>query len=175
MGARIAVRLVLDHPQLVRRLVLESPSPGMARRRERADRLAADLALADEIERDGVEAFVDRWEELELFATQVLLPPEVREAIRAQRLSQRAVGLANAVRGAGQGAMAPVHEDLRRITAPTLVIAGARDAVGAERAADVARRIPGARLETIESAGHAPHLETPDEFGRLVADFLSTT
>ena len=32
--------------------------------------------------------------------------------------------------------------------------------------------IPGANLEVIEQCGHAPHVEKPDEFGRLAMDFL---
>ena len=32
--------------------------------------------------------------------------------------------------------------------------------------------IPGARLETIEGAGHLPSLERPDELNRLLLDFL---
>ena len=98
----------------------------------------------------------------------MLLPPEVQDRIRAERLGQRAAGLANAVRGAGQGAMAPVHDQLGGIAAPTLVIAGKLDEVGRQRAELVAGKIPGARLEVLAGAGHAPHLESPDDFRRLV-------
>ena len=57
-------------------------------------------------------------------------------------------------------------------TAPTLVIAGALDDRGRPRAEQVARGIPGARLEIIDGAGHTPHEERPRAFRRLVLDFL---
>ncbi len=63
--------------------------------------------------------------------------------------------------------MEPVHDRLGEVRAPTLVIAGARDRTGCERAVAIAAGIPGARLETITEAGHAPHLETPNRFRRL--------
>ena len=173
MGARIALRLVLDHPRLVHRLVLESPSVGIADAAERAHRRTADLALADGIERDGIVAFVDAWEAQELFATQRALPDVTRVRIRRERLGQVPKGLADAVRGAGQGVMEPLHGRLAEITAPTLAISGGLDAVGLKRARLVADGIAGARLEVVPDAGHAPHLEAPGSFARIVGAFLA--
>jgi 2-succinyl-6-hydroxy-2,4-cyclohexadiene-1-carboxylate synthase len=175
MGARLALVLALGHPSSVSRLVLESPSAGIADAGDRAARRQSDDQLADEIERDGVEAFVARWETLPLFASHADLPADVRVHQRAQRRRHTAVGLAASLRGAGQGAMSPLHERLALITAPTLVIAGARDAAGLVRARIVARGIPGALLEVIEDAGHTPHLETARDFNRISDEFLATS
>lgn len=60
---------------------------------------------------------------------------------------------------------------LHRVDVPALVVWGAEDrlfplAYGAE----LARLIPGARLEIVERAGHLPHLEQPQAFAeRLIA------
>jgi pimeloyl-ACP methyl ester carboxylesterase len=51
------------------------------------------------------------------------------------------------------------------------VVVGADDPVR-DRAAAMASGVPGARLAVIERAGHAPHLEAPAAFCRLVLDFL---
>ena len=62
---------------------------------------------------------------------------------------------------------------IHRITAPTLVIWGARDGVIADSYADeFASRIPGARVERIDGAGHLPHLEKPDAVAALIAEFV---
>jgi len=42
LGARVALRLAVAHPDVVRRLVLESPSAGLANAEERQARRAAD-------------------------------------------------------------------------------------------------------------------------------------
>jgi pimeloyl-ACP methyl ester carboxylesterase len=65
---------------------------------------------------------------------------------------------------------------IHRISAPTLVIWGTRDGVIAEAYADeFASRIPGARIERIQGAGHLPHLEQPDTVAPLVTAFVATT
>ena len=173
MGARIALALALDHPAVVRRLVLESPSAGIADPAERDRRRAADEALAETIERDGVAAFVEHWEGQPLFASHATLPVAAREGLRRQRLGHMPAGLANALRGGGQGAMTPFQHRLGEVRAPTLVVVGSLDPVGRQRAAAVAGGIPGARLEVVEGAGHTPHLERPAAFRRLVSAFLA--
>jgi 2-succinyl-6-hydroxy-2,4-cyclohexadiene-1-carboxylate synthase len=172
MGARIALVLALDHPLLVERLVLESPSAGIADPLARAARRRADERLAADIERDGVAAFVERWEALPLFATHAGLPADIRERQRTERRRHTAAGLAASLRGAGQGAMEPLHARLGSVTAPTLVIAGELDEVGRDRARAVAEGIPGARLAVLADAGHTPHLEAPDRFEALVDEML---
>ncbi len=63
---------------------------------------------------------------------------------------------------------------MRTVDASTLVVVGSQDALtGLEGARAVAASIPGARLEVIQDAGHAPHLETPMTFARIVSAFLA--
>lgn len=175
MGARLALVLALHGPALVQRLVLESPSAGIADASARARRRAADGGLAADIERDGVEAFVARWERLPMFATHATLPAEVRDRQRRERTSHDPRGLAASLRGAGQGAMTPLHERLATIGVPVLILAGELDEMGRARARDVTRSMPAARLQVITGAGHTPHLERPDDFIDAVDDFLSDT
>ena len=62
---------------------------------------------------------------------------------------------------------------LRRITAPTLIVAGAEDGlVPLAYAETFAAEIPGARLEVIEGAAHWLPFEKPDELAALVRSFL---
>jgi pimeloyl-ACP methyl ester carboxylesterase len=62
---------------------------------------------------------------------------------------------------------------LRQMRIPTLIIWGLHDrTVPVAHGRFMAQQIPGARLEVIERAGHMPFLEKPEEFSRLVLDFL---
>ncbi len=173
-GSRVALRLAVDHPGVVRSLFLESPSPGIADPVARADRRAADEALAQLLEREGIEAFVDRWEAQPLFAAERALPAGRRAAIRAARLRNDPAALAASLRGAGQGAMAPLHADLPTIGVPTTVVAGSLDDLGLARARAAACAIPSARLVVVDGVGHTLHREAPERFARELARHLVT-
>jgi 2-succinyl-6-hydroxy-2,4-cyclohexadiene-1-carboxylate synthase len=172
LGARVALRLAVAHPDVVARLVLESPSAGLASAAGRSSRRRADAALADALERDGIEAFVATWERLPVFASQADLPPRRAARIRRLRLRNDPARLAASLRAAGQGAMEPLHDRLGAVRAPTLVIAGALDPLGGSRARAVAAGVPGARLAIVDGAGHTPHEERPLRFRRLALEFL---
>ncbi len=61
-----------------------------------------------------------------------------------------------------------------QISLPTLVVHGTEDAaIPLERAEALASRIPGARLEMVEGAGHQSNVDTPDEVSRLIKAWLA--
>jgi pimeloyl-ACP methyl ester carboxylesterase len=56
---------------------------------------------------------------------------------------------------------------------PTRLVVGREDAFfSVEAMEEVARVIPGARLEILEGAGHSPYFETPGPFHERVDAFL---
>lgn len=172
LGARIALRLAIAHPEAVGRLVLEAPSAGIADPSARAERAAADAERARLAVSEGIEAFAARWEAEPVLAGEAALPAPIRARQAAIRRANTPLGVAASLVYAGQGVMEPLHDRLGEVLAPTLVVAGADDPVRG-RAEEVAAGIPGARLAIVEGAGHAPHLEQPDRFHAIVLDFLT--
>jgi 3-oxoadipate enol-lactonase len=72
-----------------------------------------------------------------------------------------------------QGIDRPAITRLGEIRAPTLVIVGDQDLPHASANADViTSKVPGARRAIVKDAAHLPSLERPEEFNRLVLDFL---
>ena len=62
---------------------------------------------------------------------------------------------------------------LQRVASPTLFVRGASDGlVSAAYLENYAKLVKGATTATIAEAGHAPHVEQPDAFAKLVLDFL---
>jgi pimeloyl-ACP methyl ester carboxylesterase len=60
-----------------------------------------------------------------------------------------------------------------QISAPTLVVWGEADPwIPVARGRELARRIPGARLEVLAGSGHLVQEDEPDELARLLADHL---
>ncbi len=159
MGARVALALAIAHPARVASLTLIGVHAGLDDPGEKQARRRADEAHAQMLLRDGVAAFVDRWEAQPLFATQARLPEAAREAIRRDRLAHTAEGLAWAMRVLGLGNMPSQQSRLSRL-GPTTIVAGALDAKFCEEAARIAAASE-ARLEIIPDAGHNVVAEAP--------------
>src|SRR5262245_17044991 len=65
------------------------------------------------------------------------------------------------------------RERLHLIRGPTLVTVGGQDLITPPfLAAELASRIPGARLQTLQDTGHGALWEDPDTFNRACLDFL---
>jgi 2-succinyl-6-hydroxy-2,4-cyclohexadiene-1-carboxylate synthase len=173
LGARVALGLCLRAPDRVRRLVLESGSPGLRRRRERGQRRRDDEALAEVIERDGLEAFVRQWEALPLFDGLRTLPEALRTSLHARRLSHRPDALAGSLRALSLGAQPSYWARLWTVRAPSLLLTGGRDEKFTGIARAMAAELPLVWGHVFPGAGHAPHLESPEEWAREVTSFLS--
>ena len=74
----------------------------------------------------------------------------------------------------GLGCLWVEPEDLIGFSTPTLMLAGAKDHIfPLDVLAEVSRVVPGAELHIIPDAGHSPYFETPEEFNKLVGDFIA--
>jgi pimeloyl-ACP methyl ester carboxylesterase len=128
----------------------------------------------------------------ELVHALVLIAPAGAPELRS--LASYAQGLARTFLSARPGLLRTIAEDALRtgpeallhgalfatsagftgeVTAPTLLIWGARDRLmPVELADDWQRAIPGARVEVIEDAAHVPMVETPSAFAEHLLNFL---
>jgi len=172
MGGRLALSFAITYPQCVRRLVLESSSPGLKKELERKERQSSDEALAEFILQNGIESFVDYWENIPLFKSQNNLPEAVQKKIRAQRLQNTPIGLANSLRGMGTGFQPSWWEQIKNLYIPVLLLCGEWDVKFCRIAEDMERTMPNAIKNTIKSAGHAIHVEQPRIFGKIVNEFF---
>lgn len=172
MGGRTALSFALTYPEMVKSLILESSSPGLATEKERQERIMHDERLAQRIEKEGIKSFVNYWENIPLFRTQKKLPKSVQEAIRIERLGQTKTGLANSLRYMGTGKQPSWWEQLSHFKKPVLLIVGEDDAKFINFNQQMKKRFPISSLEIVPRAGHAIHVEQPKIFGKLVSRFI---
>jgi pimeloyl-ACP methyl ester carboxylesterase len=166
-GAGQVIKLALDSPERVDRLVLQAavglgvsyftPNPWEAARLTQV----AGRDPSYENVRAQIEAMVprkDRWSE-------VLFEDRYRGANDAE---------ANAARAKITGPMEDLASQLGKISQPTLVVWGLdeRDAP-LDYGLKLAKTIPDARLHIFGGGtGHFPQFERPEEFNQLVTSFL---
>ena len=171
MGGRTALRLALDHPERVAGLVLVGATAGIDDPDERAARRAADEVLAERIERDGVAAFLDTWLAQPLFDDLEIEPDD-----RAARLANSPAGLASSLRLTGTGTMDPPWwDELARVSAPTVVAWGERDAKFAALGRRLIDAIGPNASATVLPGGHAAHLEHPEAVAATISGHEPTS
>ncbi len=172
MGGRVALSLTLRHPNRVGRLGLESASPGLRTKAERADRREVDAKRAARIE-DDLEAFLADWYRLPLFDS-LAQHGLVDEMVRT-RCGNDPAELARALRGMSPGRQTSFWERLDEIACPTLVLTGALDDKYAAITEETTARIEAARRVVIPGGGHNVHAERPTAFTEALTQFLAAT
>ena len=171
LGGRIALYAALARPDRFRRVVLEGASPGIADPSERRARATLDDRRAETLLRDGIDAFVDRWYEMDLFQS-VHAHPETFERMKTARKSQDAAWMAKVIREFSPGRQPPLWDRLGELAMPMMLIAGELDAKYTSMSQRMARRIPSVRVEIVPGAGHNVHLERPERFAHLIQTFI---
>jgi len=167
MGAHTLLRFALDKPERVLGLVVITPAFDPSTNDD-PERLARWDALADGLERGGVEGFIEAYEPRDGPWQDTVL-----KVIR-QRLSQHEhpAALADALRAVPRShPFGQIHE-LAAITAATVVVASDDDpdpghprAIGEAYAA----AIPGARLVT-DRPGHSPIAWQGSQLSKVIAE-----
>jgi len=171
MGARLCLRLALDIPRFVDGLVLVSGTAGIADPGERAARTADDERRAGELERDGVEVFLERWLDQRLFET---LPRELA-GLEERRRGNPVHRLAHQLRVLGQGVQEPLWGRLGELEMPVLVVAGGYDRTYSNIGRRMASTIgSNAKVVVVERAGHALHLEQPRAFAHELTAWVQS-
>jgi 3-oxoadipate enol-lactonase len=164
LGANIALSCALDHPRVVRALVLASPGlPGFAWAEARPPDAAAAVAKTQGV--DGARQF---WLAHRLFAA-LRRSPEAFDRVR------RMVDDYSGWHWSHENPMtqASVIDRLSDCMAPTLIMSGDLDVLGyREIARKLSGEIRGARLLIYPNAGHVINEEDPAGFSSAVADFV---
>jgi 3-oxoadipate enol-lactonase len=165
LGGMVGMWLAAHAPERVHRLVLCCASARFVPLQTWVDRAAtvraagSTAAIAD--------AVVDRW----FTAAFVTAHPDVVERARAMIASTPAEGYAACC---GAIERADLRAELRRIDAPTLVLAGRADpATPPGHAEQIVAGIPGSRLVVLPDAAHLANVEQPDAVNRLIVDHLA--
>ncbi|HEY7953390.1 MAG TPA: alpha/beta fold hydrolase [Solirubrobacteraceae bacterium] len=164
LGGRVGLNVALAAPERVSRLVLVSSTAGIADEADRAARVGADNALADDLEKRPFTEFMDRWQAQPLFAGD---PPEVHAAMRAEQQRNDPRALAAVLRGIGTGMMSPLWDRLGELRMPVTVLVGERDFKFHAPARRLAASLPDSELR-MAPGGHRLTLENP----QCVADAL---
>ena len=167
LGGTIAMRVGIDHPDRVDRLVLVATSSRVGRSaagwyRERLSMVRnEDSWLRETLDRDTAEVYAQS-------------PNELEEGLLIRRQStEDPSGFGNACAAMAALFEKPLDPELGQIKAPTLIVASDLDQHCPPKAAEIIHAgIPGSRVEVIKGAGHAIPVERPGELAASINRFL---
>ena len=171
MGGRLALNVAATRPERILSLLTIGAHAGLDEE-AREGRRRGDEALAQRIETDGLEAFVNYWSSLPMFESLERRGPSFVAQVRAARMENHVAGLAESLRGMGAGAMRPVWNELGRVKVPCSFVAGQLDHGYAASARRLAESVPDGRVVIVQRAGHTVHQERPEAFSRLLLAHL---
>jgi pimeloyl-ACP methyl ester carboxylesterase len=171
-GGRVAIDFALAFPEMVEGLVLgapavsgHQPSEELLRFSEEEDRLLeqGNLAGATEL---NLRMWVDG-----PFRRPDQVDAGVREQVRRMQMDVFAVPYPEDAES--QELEPPAMERLEELQVPTLIVVGELDVADfVEIAHTLERHIPEAEKTVIPGVAHLPNMEKPEEFNRIVLDFV---
>ena len=163
MGGMIAQQLGIRHPQAVRSLSLCDTASEMPPRAMWEARFATARA-------EGMAGMVDGTIQRWFVPSFPARAPDVIQQVRDMILSidvEGYIACGSAVRDMSQTHL------LKQITTPTLILLGRDDPACTLAASEVLHReIAGAQIHVIDDAAHLSNLEHPDQFNRVLRDFI---
>jgi len=174
MAGSIAIDFTLAHPERVERLVLVATGPNGY------DRWGDEIRHGWSEEAEAIEAGdMERAIEINLrmwVDGPQRTPGQVDPTMRQRVHEMLELNLPRQGEGEALDLEPLAITRLDQIKAPTLVIVGDKDApeiIDSSRL--LAREIGGARIQEMAGVAHLPNMERPEEFNRLVLDFLASS
>ena len=159
LGGHVALVHVLKHPERIRSITLTGSS-GLF-----------ESGMGDTYPKRGDYEYIRKKTEMTFYAPTTAskeLVDEVYEIVNNRLKALKIIALAkSAIRN-------NLGEELNQIKQPTLLIWGNNDAITPPFVGrEFQKLIPNSELHFIDKCGHAPMMEVPDEFNRILHKFLT--
>ena len=174
MGGRVALSLLINHPELFSSASLVGVHPGLAKKREHAERIKLEHEWIQLLREKGIGAFVEYWEQYPLFESQKNLDFETLMNQKILRLSQNEQGLIRAIEVLGLSSMPNYELKASDIEVPVEILVGEYDQKFQGRGELLATMIPQGEMLIIEATGHNVVLERPEVVAQQINSWSSS-
>jgi pimeloyl-ACP methyl ester carboxylesterase len=174
MGGFATLHFGLRHPQRALSLCIGGCGYGAEPDQRERFRAEAD-AIANVIRTEGMVAFAERYAYGPTRVQYQNKDPRGHAEFKAMLAEHSAAGSANTQQGVQKErpSLYTMLEEMKRLTVPTLIISGDEDWPCLYPGILMKQSIPSSALAVIPGSGHAINIEEPEEYNRIVGNFLS--
>jgi len=174
MGGFATLHFGFRHPERALSLCIGGCGYGAELDKRETFRAEADV-IASLIRREGMAAFAERYAYGPTRVQYENKDPRGHAEFKAMLAEHSAVGSVNTQQGVQKErpSLYTLVAEMKRITVPTLIITGDEDWPCLLPGVLMKQSIPSAALAVLPNSGHAINIEEPDEYNRIVGNFLS--
>jgi len=174
MGGFATLHFGLRHPHRALSLCIGGCGYGAEPDKRDTFRAEADV-IANTIRTEGMSAFAERYAYGPTRVQYENKDPRGHAEFKAMLAEHSAVGSANTQQGVQKErpSLYTLVDEMKRIKVPTLIITGDEDWPCLLPGILMKQNIPSGALAVIPNSGHAINIEEPEEYNRIVGDFLS--
>jgi 2-succinyl-6-hydroxy-2,4-cyclohexadiene-1-carboxylate synthase len=171
LGGRLALHFALHFTENVKKIILESSSPGIKDKDQRVSRLQNDISLADQLQNSPLENFLDSWYEQTVFYG-IKQHPKYVDLINS-KLKNNPKLLAKALTSYSVGRQSYLGEKLSKLKVPLLLICGENDAKYVEIMQSIKHKNKSLNVLIVKECSHNVHFQKPVLFAEHLVEFLS--
>jgi pimeloyl-ACP methyl ester carboxylesterase len=174
MGGFATLHFGLRHQERALSLCIGGCGYGAEPAKRDTFRAEADV-IAGVLRAEGMGAFAERYAYGPTRVQYENKDPRGHAEFKRMLAEHSAIGSANTQQGVQRErpSLYTLIEDMKRITVPTLIITGDEDWPCLLPGVLMKENIPSAALAVMPNCGHAINIEEPDEYNRIVGDFLA--
>jgi pimeloyl-ACP methyl ester carboxylesterase len=174
MGGFATLHFGLRHPRRALSLCVGGCGYGAEPDKREIFRAEADT-IAATLRKDGMKAFAERYAYGPTRVQYENKDPRGHAEFKKMLAEHSATGSANTQAGVQKErpSLYTLTEEMGRITVPTLIITGDEDWPCLVPGVLMKQTIPTAALSVMPNCGHAINIEEPEEYNRIVGDFLA--
>ena len=167
MGGAIGMKLALDHPEVLKCMVLTASVPAQRMEMPTTPSMTpADMMTVMKSMKDAAP------ETMRGFMAFAFTTPPSDE--RLKEIVDYATSMdTESITSMGELRSFDIASRLGEIKVPILILAGGKDMIPLDGIRRTASGIPGCRLEVFEENGHMLHMESPERFVELLTGFIS--
>ena len=173
MGGFATLHFGFRHPKRAKSLVVAGVGYGAEKEQQGKFRGEVE-AVAQALREQGMAKFAEKYAYGPTRVQFENKDPRGFAEFKQQLGEHSALGSANTQLGV-QGQRPSLYdlvEDMRKLTIPTLVLTGDEDWPCLAPSVLMKREIPSSALSVMPNCGHTINIEDPDQFNRLVGDFI---